>query len=152
MTTFEGGWTTRKFARSTLQPRKAKRDLQDATWRAYKWVLFLGKDNAIKEMDLGLIHSSADNSLGELIRNRLTQVDELTDGVGANTLLRNWPPFKEWTTKAVRDAFYASPALRRLLDPNAIKRTIAQGVTVACSATRRRIAKEGSATSRWMFP
>ena len=109
--------------------KKAKRDLQDAIWRAYKWVLFLGKDNAIKEMDLGLIHSSADNSLGELIRNRLTQVDELTDGVGANTLLRNWPPFKEWTTKAVRDAFYASPALRRLLDPNAIKRTIAQGVT-----------------------
>jgi len=34
-----------------------------------------------------------------------------------------------WSTKAVRDAFFASPALPRLLEPEAIKRTIADGVS-----------------------
>ncbi len=35
---------------------------------------------------------------------------------------------KEWSTKAVRDAFYSSPLLPRLLYPDQIKRTIADGV------------------------
>jgi hypothetical protein len=35
----------------------------------------------------------------------------------------------EWSTKALRDAFFASPALPRLLEPESIKRTIADGVT-----------------------
>jgi hypothetical protein len=33
-----------------------------------------------------------------------------------------------WSTKAVRDAFYASPALPRLLDADTLKRTIVDGV------------------------
>src|SRR5262249_43949152 len=40
-----------------------------------------------------------------------------------------WPPaFKEWSTKAVRDAFFASPQLPRLLNPEAVADTIARGV------------------------
>ena len=38
---------------------KAKRDLREFIWRSYKHVLLLGKDNRIKEVDLGLEHSSA---------------------------------------------------------------------------------------------
>jgi hypothetical protein len=34
----------------------------------------------------------------------------------------------EWSTKAVRDAFYSSPKLSRLLNPDSIKRTISDGV------------------------
>src|SRR4029453_6894214 len=32
------------------------------------------------------------------------------------------------TTKAVRDAFFSSPSLPRLLNPNTVRRTIADGV------------------------
>ncbi|MDB5352680.1 MAG: hypothetical protein JWN86_3927 [Planctomycetota bacterium] len=61
--------------------------------------------------------------------NRLRERDEITDGVGPSKLIKSWPPAnKEWTTKAVRDAFFSSPSLPRLLNPNAIRRTIADGV------------------------
>lgn len=46
-----------------------------------------------------------------------------------NFLIRNWSPaFKEWNTKAVRDAFFASPQFPRLLNSDSIKDTIARGV------------------------
>lgn len=113
-----------------LGRKKAQRDLREAVWRAYKYVLLLGKDNQLKEVDLGLIHSSMAGSLTELIVNRLRQEDEITEGVGPRILTRYWPPARtDWSTKAVRDAFFSSPALPRLLDPNAIRRTIADGVT-----------------------
>jgi hypothetical protein len=65
----------------------------------------------------------------ELILNRLRERDEITETVGASKLVKSWPPaLKEWTTKAARDAFFASPSLPRLLKPEAIKRTIADGV------------------------
>jgi hypothetical protein len=43
--------------------------------------------------------------------------------------VRNWPAFAEWSTRSVRDAFFASPKFPRLLNANAIKETIAKGVT-----------------------
>ena len=110
---------------------KAARDLKEAAWRAYKYIVLLGKDNAFKQIDLGLVHSSMAGSMAELIVNRLKQDDEITDGVGANRLVRYWPPtVTAWSTKAVRDAFFSSPALPRLLDGNAIKRTIADGASL----------------------
>ena len=109
--------------------KKASRDLKETVWRAYKHLLLLGKDNALQEIDLGLVNSSAAGSLAELYVNRLRERDEITDGVGPNKLIKAWPPAnKEWTTKAVRDAFFSSPSLPRLLNPNAIRRTIADGV------------------------
>jgi hypothetical protein len=43
--------------------------------------------------------------------------------------VRNWPPaFKEWSTKSVRDAFYASPQFPRLINADVVKETIARGV------------------------
>ena len=108
--------------------RRAARDLRESVWRSYKKVRLLGKDNDWKEVDLGLVHSSAAESLPALILSRLRQDDEVTEGVSPYTLLRNWPAMTEWSTKAVRDAFFASPQLPRLLDSEALRRTISDGV------------------------
>ena len=108
--------------------RRAARDLKESTWRSYKKVLLLGRNNDWKKIDLGLVHSSAAENMVTLILSRLRQDDEVTEGVSAYTLLRNWPAMTAWSTKAVRDAFFASPQLPRLLDPKALRRTIAEGV------------------------
>jgi hypothetical protein len=109
---------------------RAKADLKEAIWRAYRFVYLLGKDNKLRQIDLGQITSSMAGSLIELYLNELGRTDEITPGVGANKLLKYWPPaLTEWSTKGVRDAFYSSPQLPRLLNPDAIKRTIADGVS-----------------------
>jgi len=109
--------------------KKAKRDLKENVWRSYKNILLLGKDNQLRTIDLGLVHSSAAESLTQLILNQLRQADEIQPGVSPNFLVRNWPPaFKEWNTRSVRDAFYASPIFPRLLNPESVKETIARGV------------------------
>ena len=65
-----------------------------------------------------------------LILRTLRQTDDIEKSVSPRFLVRNWPPaFKEWNTKAVRDAFYASPQFPRLLNAEAIKDTIARGVS-----------------------
>src|SRR5205085_5349469 len=88
-----------------------------------------GQGNTLKVAELTQPNSSMANSLAELIINRLRADDEIADGVGAHRLVRYWPPaLATWSTKAARDAFYSSPALPRLLDPNVLKRTIADGV------------------------
>jgi hypothetical protein len=110
--------------------KKAQRDIKETVWRTYKNVMLLGKDGDWKTVDLGLVHSSAAPSIGQLIIERLGQAGDIEDkGVSPNFLVRNWPPaFKEWNTKSVRDAFFASPQFPRLLDPDSIKDTIARGV------------------------
>ncbi|MFZ5916058.1 MAG: ATP-binding protein [Chloroflexota bacterium] len=108
--------------------RRADRDLRESVWRSYKKVLLLGKDNDWKEIDLGLVHSSAAENMATLILSRLRQDDEVTEGVSPYTLLRNWPAMTAWSTRALRDAFYASPQLPRLLDAEALRRTVADGV------------------------
>ena len=107
----------------------AKRDLDEAIFRAYRHVYLLGKDNKLQYVDLGQITSSAAGCLVELILRELGKVDITTEGVGPNKLLKYWPPaLVEWSTQSVRDAFYSSPQLPRLLNPDAIKRTICEGV------------------------
>ncbi len=108
---------------------RAKRDLQEAVWRSYKHIFLLDETNALREIDLGLIHSSAAHSLVALILSRLQQEDLVVDGVSPRILNLNWPPaLPEWNTKAVRDAFFASPKFPRLLNPNTVKQTICRGV------------------------
>jgi hypothetical protein len=110
--------------------KKAQRDLRENVWRSYKNILLLGKDNQIRVIDLGLVHSSAADSLVQFIINHLRQADEIQSGISPNFLVRNWPgAFKEWSTRAVRDAFYASPLFPRLLNADTIKDTIARGVS-----------------------
>ncbi len=108
---------------------RAKRDLQASVWRSYRRLLLLGKDNTLKFFDLGQMNASG-GALVSQIMSQLQQRDELVDSVGAGFLVRNWPPaFTEWSTRMVRDAFFASPQLRRLLRVDILKTTIAQGVT-----------------------
>jgi hypothetical protein len=109
--------------------KKAERDLKESVWRTYKNLGLLAKDNRMRVVDLGLVHSSAADSLVTFILNRLRQDGDLEDGVSPNFLLRNWPPaFTEWSTRSVRDAFFASPQFPRLLNSDAVKDTIARGV------------------------
>ncbi len=109
--------------------KRAERDLREAVWRSYKNVFLLDENNALQKIDLGLVHSSAAESLVALILDRLQQEDLVVDGVSPNFLVRNWPPaLPEWSTKAVRDAFFASPKFPRLLNPDLVKQTICRGV------------------------
>jgi hypothetical protein len=110
--------------------KKAQRDLREAVWRTYKNLLLLGKDNTMRLVDLGLVHSSAADTMVTLILNRLRQDGDVEkEVITPNFLTRNWPPaFQEWSTKSVRDMFFASPQFPRLLNGDVIKETIARGV------------------------
>jgi Protein of unknown function (DUF499) len=108
----------------------ARRDLDEAIFRSYRHVFLLGKDNKLRFIDLGQITSSSAGSIVELILRELERNDEITAGVSPNKLLKYWPPaLTEWSTQGVRDAFYSSPQLSRLLNPEALRRTIGDGVT-----------------------
>lgn len=112
--------------------KKSARDLKEALFRSYRNVMLLGKDNKAKVIDLGQITSSSIDGgrIADLVMRELLKLDEVSDGVGPSKLVRYWPPaFTEWATKDVRDAFFASPALPRLSNPDSIKRTIADGVS-----------------------
>jgi hypothetical protein len=107
----------------------ARRDLEEAIFRAYRHVYLLGKDNGLQSIDLGEITSSA-GGMVELILRELQHRDEITENVSPTKLVKYWPgAMVEWSTKAVRDAFYSSPKLYRLLNPDSIKRTISDGVS-----------------------
>jgi hypothetical protein len=110
--------------------KRARRDLKEIIWRTYKNLMLLGKDNTVKRVDLGLVHSSAATDLVSLIVTRLSSEGDLeTKGISPSFLIRNWSPaFKEWSTKSVRDAFFAAPQFPRLTNPELLKETISRGV------------------------
>ncbi len=109
--------------------KKAQRDLREAVWRTYKNLLLLGKDNTMRLVDLGLVHSSAADTMVSLILNRLRQDGDVEKDISPNFLTRNWPPaFQEWSPKSVREMFFASAQFPRLLNADMIKETIARGV------------------------
>jgi len=111
----------------------AKRDLDEAIFRAYKHLYLLGKDNKLRWIDLGSITSSAAGCLMEVYIQRLGSnggLDEVVDSVPARKLPNYWPAsMTEWSTKGVRDAFYSSPLLPRLINSEVVKRMIADAVS-----------------------
>lgn len=108
---------------------KARKDLRETVWRSYKNLALLDRSNEIRVIDLGLVHSSAATTLMNLMVSRLRQDGEIEDSISPNFLVRNWPPaFTEWSTRSVRDAFFASPQFPKLLNAEAIKDTVANGV------------------------
>lgn len=111
--------------------KRSRADLREAIWRAYKYIYILGKDNKLKQVDMGLVTSSqTSGGPFDAVLGRLQGDGELEKQIGPNFLTRNWPPaFKEWSTKDVRDAFFASPQFPRLLYPETLKDTIARGVS-----------------------
>lgn len=109
--------------------KRAERDLREAVWRSYKNVFLLAEDNTFRRIDLGLVHSSAAASLVELIVTRLKQEDLVSEGVSPSFLTRYWPPaLAEWSTKSVRDAFFASPKFPRLIKADSVRDTISRGL------------------------
>lgn len=109
--------------------KKSQRDLREGVWRTYKNLYLLGKDNQLRLIDLGMLTSGAAESLAHYIVERLRRDDEILKDVSPTFLTRNWPPtFVEWSTKAVRDAFFASPQFPRLLNAEAVRESIAKGV------------------------
>ncbi|MCX6878267.1 MAG: hypothetical protein NTW21_31310 [Verrucomicrobia bacterium] len=111
---------------------KSKRDLKESVWRSFNHVLLLDKGNALREVDLGLVHSSS--TAGgpiENIINRLTVDGDFDKGISVRLLLKNWSSaFTEWPTKSVRDAMYASPHFPRIIRGTAaVQDTIAKGVS-----------------------
>ena len=108
---------------------RAKHDLVEAVWRTYKHVLLLDKEGNFKVTDLGLPNSSQESSMVALILRNLKTDGDLLEAIAPGYLLRNWPnAFVEWSTKSLRDAFFASPQLVRLVQADALKDTIARGV------------------------
>src|SRR5437588_915982 len=53
--------------------KRARRDLTESVWRTYKHVMLLSKDNTIKTIDLGLVTSSAAETMTKLILSLLRQ-------------------------------------------------------------------------------
>lgn len=111
------------------QLQRSKRDLQETVWRSYKNLILLGKDNELKIVDLGLVNSSQAASMLEVVLNRLREDGNLEKSISPNFLVRKWPGMTEWSTKSVRDAFFASPLFPRLLNAHSVKDTIARGVS-----------------------
>ena len=112
--------------------KNSQRDLDEAIFRAYKHLYLLDKQNKLGHIDLGNITSSSAGCLAEAYLQRLGQngLDQIVESVPARKLTGFWPAsLNEWSTKGVRDAFYSSPLLPRLLNPDMIKRSIADGVT-----------------------
>ena len=113
--------------------RKCESNLKESVWNAYKFVALLGKDNKIRVIDFGQVNSTQSTTLVGLIINRLRQSDDVIDSINPRFLSRNWPPaFTEWSTKAARDAFFASPLFPRLLNSDvnsqSVKDAISRGV------------------------
>lgn len=110
--------------------KQARRELDEAIFRSHCHLYLLGKDNKLRHVPLGQITSSSAGSLVELYVRELERLEEFTAGVGPARLVKYWPGgMVEWSTRAVRDAFYSSPQLPRLLNGDSIKRTICDGVT-----------------------
>ena len=109
---------------------RAHRDLREAVWRSYRYVFLLDSENSLQRIDLGLVNSSGspDGTLVGLILSRLQQADLVVmEAVSPSFLARNWA-LPEWSTRSVRDAFYASPKLPRLLNADSVRETIVKGV------------------------
>ncbi len=108
---------------------RTERNLKEQVWRVYRRVLLLAEDGNIRDVDLGLLHPSAAESLIVFIVARLKQEGLVEESISPDFLVRNWPPaLTEWTTKAVRDTFFASPKFPRLLNPEILRYTVAEGV------------------------
>lgn len=111
--------------------RRAQKDLAESAWRSYKYIYLMGKDNKLKQVDMGLITSSqTGGGPVDVILSRLKADGEVEQDIGPQFLVRNWPSaYKEWSTKSLRDAFFSSPQFPRLLDPETLRNTIARGVS-----------------------
>lgn len=109
---------------------KSQADMRESIWRTYRFIVLMGKDGSLQQIDMGMMHSSQAPTILNHVLLHLLQQDYVTDSIGVNFLIRNWPPaLTEWGIKSIRDAFFASSRFPRLLKPDDIKNTIVRGVS-----------------------
>ena len=109
--------------------KRAARDFRESIWRSYKNLVLLGRDNKLRTIDMGLPTSSSAESMTAFIVAELRRTNDIEKDISARFLVKHWAEaFTEWSTKDVRDAFYASPLYPRLLNQSAVKEAIARGV------------------------
>jgi len=98
-------------------------------------LMLLGKDNTVNVLILAWF-IPARQQIWFANCHRLSSEGILeTKGISPSFLIRNWPPaFKEWSTKSVRDAFFASPQFPRLTNPDLLKETISRGLVTGLLA------------------
>ena len=113
---------------------KSKRDLLESVWHQYHTLVLLDSENELRMMNFPYLHSSAAENLVGLILTQLRQNDEIVESISPNFLLRNWVSTPEWSTKAIRDAFFASPKFPRLTNPEAVKDAISRGISTGLLA------------------
>ncbi|MBN8644244.1 MAG: ATP-binding protein [Planctomycetes bacterium] len=114
----------------TVNVGGSRKALEEAIWRAYRHIFLLNGENTLRLIDLGIVTRSQASSPTENLLNRLTSDDIVTGAPNPSKLVRWWPPaLTAWPTKAVRDAFFTTPSLSRLKQPDLIKRSIADGVS-----------------------
>jgi len=98
-------------------------------WEAYSIVGLYADSDTIEYVDLGRITSSASESLSRLIASRLVQLEKLTESIGPSFLVRNWTKVSDtWSSRQLRDAFYALPQFPRVSNQEVIKKAIQRGV------------------------
>lgn len=109
---------------------KSRAEMRESIWRTYRYIVLMDKGGSLQRIDMGMMHSSQAPTIINHVLLHLLQQDYVTDSIGVNFLLRNWPPaLEEWGIKSIRDAFFASARFPRLLKPDAVRNTIARGVS-----------------------
>jgi len=135
------------------QINSAQRDLREAVWQTYNVVVFLDSTGNPAILDLGLLHSSAADSLPGYIELRLRQQDLLVDTVSPDFLVRHWPPgLPRWPMRTLRGDFFASPLLPRLISADTLRATVARGVSSGAFGLGRLTANDGITSLRFAEP
>src|SRR4029079_17764484 len=72
--------------------QRAERDLKESVWRSYNRIILLGKDNSLRQIDLGRVNVSQATSIISMVLGRLRQDDEVQEFVSPSFLVRKWSP------------------------------------------------------------
>jgi hypothetical protein len=106
----------------------ADNDAKDEVWAQYRYVLLTdpSSQEALRVIDLGAGHSSANETLCQRVLQALKQEALVNESFGAGYLERKWPPALEesgeWPLSGLRQAF-VNGTLTRLIDPETALRT-----------------------------
>ncbi len=107
--------------------REAEDAAKDEVWAGYRFVALADNQAAhgLKVIDLGVGHSSGNDTLCGQVITALKSSALLNESVGAGYIDRHWPPaFKDtgaWPLTSLRQSFL-NGALTRLIDPDAVLR------------------------------
>lgn len=112
-----------------IKQRDSERELSQRVTRSYRHIALLADGGGLTWIDLGVVAPTPTKPLTSFILERLEQDGVLEATISPDFLVRSWPPSQpRWSTRSVRDTFFASPKFPRLMNPDSVKSTIAEGV------------------------